>query len=77
MKPLVSSTMTSTETRNEHERFLAAVREGLADSQAGRLVDDDLLASEIEMGRWWQGATTPQSGRRTSPSTGSKIHRTR
>ena len=29
-------------------RFVAAVNEGLADSEAGRLVDDDELAEELE-----------------------------
>ena len=29
-------------------RFLAAVNEGLADSEAGRLIDDDELAEELE-----------------------------
>ncbi len=32
----------------EHDRFLEAVREGLADSEAGRLIDDDDLAVELE-----------------------------
>lgn len=32
----------------EQERFFAAVREGLEDSEAGRLVDDEQLAAEIE-----------------------------
>lgn len=32
----------------EHDRFLEAVREGLADSEAGRLIDDDELAVELD-----------------------------
>ena len=33
----------------EHDRFMAAVNEGLADSEAGRLIDDETLASELEV----------------------------
>jgi len=32
----------------EHRRFMASVQAGLADSEAGRLVDDDELTAEIE-----------------------------
>ncbi len=32
----------------EHDRFLAAVQEGLADSEAGRLIDDDVLSAELD-----------------------------
>ena len=32
----------------EHDRFLAAIKEGLADSEAGRFVDDETLAAELE-----------------------------
>lgn len=35
----------------EHDRFLAAVEEGLADSEAGRLIDDETLAAELEPSR--------------------------
>ena len=31
----------------EHDRFVAAVREGLADSEAGRLIDDEELTAEL------------------------------
>jgi PHD/YefM family antitoxin component YafN of YafNO toxin-antitoxin module len=33
---------------HERDRFLAAVREGLADSEAGRIVDDRVLTDELE-----------------------------
>ena len=32
----------------ERDRFLAAVREGLADSEAGRLIDDEDLGTELD-----------------------------
>jgi predicted transcriptional regulator len=32
----------------EHDRFMAAVQEGLADSEAGRLIDDEALAAELD-----------------------------
>lgn len=32
----------------EHDRFLEAVREGLADSEAGRVVEDEALSGELE-----------------------------
>ena len=32
----------------ERSRFLDAVREGLADSEAGRLIDDDELGAELD-----------------------------
>ena len=32
----------------EHERFLTAVQEGLADSEADRLIDDDALEAELD-----------------------------
>jgi prevent-host-death family protein len=32
----------------EHERFVSAVREGLADAEAGRLVDDEELDSYFD-----------------------------
>ena len=32
----------------EHERFMSAVREGLADAEAGRLVDDEELGSYFD-----------------------------
>ena len=32
----------------EHDRFLEAVRDGLADSEAGRLLDDETLAAELD-----------------------------
>ncbi len=32
----------------EQERFVTAVRDGLADSAAGRVIDDDELESELE-----------------------------
>jgi len=32
----------------ERERFIAAVQEGLADSAAGRLIDDDDLGVELD-----------------------------
>ena len=32
----------------EHDRFLEAVREGLADSEQGRLTDDEELTAELE-----------------------------
>ena len=32
----------------EHERFMTSVHAGLADSEAGRLIDDDELAAELE-----------------------------
>ncbi|MCB1035519.1 MAG: type II toxin-antitoxin system Phd/YefM family antitoxin [Acidobacteria bacterium] len=32
----------------EHDRFLSAVEEGLADSAAGRLVEDEVLAAELD-----------------------------
>ena len=32
----------------EHDRFLTAVRDGIADSEAGRLVDDEDLAAELD-----------------------------
>jgi prevent-host-death family protein len=32
----------------EHDRFLASVHQGLADSDAGRLIDDEELAAELE-----------------------------
>ncbi|MEO1084264.1 MAG: hypothetical protein AAFY88_08480 [Acidobacteriota bacterium] len=32
----------------EHDRFMAAVQEGLADSEAGRLLDDGALSAELE-----------------------------
>jgi prevent-host-death family protein len=32
----------------EYDRFLAAVREGLSDSEAGRLIDDDALSAELD-----------------------------
>jgi prevent-host-death family protein len=32
----------------EHERFLSAVREGLADAEAGRMIDDDELERELD-----------------------------
>lgn len=32
----------------EHDRFLAAVEEGLADSEAGRLIEDEVLTAELE-----------------------------
>jgi prevent-host-death family protein len=32
----------------EHERFMSAVREGLADAEAGRLVDDEELDSYFD-----------------------------
>jgi prevent-host-death family protein len=35
---------------SEHDRFLAAVHEGLADSDAGRVVDDYTLTRELEAG---------------------------
>jgi len=31
----------------EHDRFLAAVQAGLEDSEAGRLIDDEVLAAEL------------------------------
>ncbi len=31
-----------------HDRFLTAVRDGIADSEAGRLVDDEDLAAELD-----------------------------
>ncbi len=33
----------------EHDRFLEAVREGLADSEAGRVINDKDLAKELDM----------------------------
>src|SRR5262249_27560323 len=33
---------------HERERFLEAVREGLADSEAGRVVDDKVLTRELD-----------------------------
>ncbi len=33
---------------NERERFLAAVREGLADEEAGRLIDDNELTTQLD-----------------------------
>ena len=33
---------------HERDQFLEAVREGLADSEAGRVIEDKELASEIE-----------------------------
>jgi prevent-host-death family protein len=33
---------------HERDRFLAAVREGLADSEAGRIADDRALTDELE-----------------------------
>ena len=32
----------------EHQRFMASVEAGLADSEAGRLIDDEELTAEIE-----------------------------
>ncbi len=32
----------------EQSRFLAAVEEGLADEEAGRLIDDDALSGELD-----------------------------
>lgn len=32
----------------ERDRFLAALREGLADSNAGRLIDDEELGAELD-----------------------------
>ncbi|MDA8020344.1 MAG: type II toxin-antitoxin system Phd/YefM family antitoxin [Thermoanaerobaculia bacterium] len=32
----------------EHDRFLAAVQEGLADSEAGRLIEDEDLAADLD-----------------------------
>jgi prevent-host-death family protein len=32
----------------ERERFVAAVEQGLADSEAGRLIDDEELDAELE-----------------------------
>lgn len=32
----------------EQDRFLTAVREGLADSEAGRLIDDDELSAALD-----------------------------
>ena len=32
----------------EHDRFLAAVREGLADAEAGRVIEDEDLAAELD-----------------------------
>ena len=31
-----------------HDRFIAAVKEGLADIEAGRVVDDDELTCELD-----------------------------
>ena len=31
-----------------HDRFLAAVQDGLEDSEAGRLIDDETLAEELD-----------------------------
>jgi predicted transcriptional regulator len=33
---------------HEHDRFVAAVREGLADSEAGRVIDDEALSQELD-----------------------------
>jgi prevent-host-death family protein len=33
---------------HERDRFLAAVREGLADSEAGRVVEDKVLTRELD-----------------------------
>jgi prevent-host-death family protein len=33
---------------SEHDRFLEAVERGLADSEAGRLIDDEELAAELD-----------------------------
>ena len=32
----------------EHDRFMAAVQEGLADAESGRLVEDEVLAAELD-----------------------------
>lgn len=32
----------------ENDRFMSAVQEGLADSEAGRLIDDEALAAELD-----------------------------
>lgn len=32
----------------EHGRFMSAVQEGLADSEAGRLIEDEALAAELD-----------------------------
>ena len=32
----------------EHSRFMSALQEGLADSEAGRLIEDDALAAELD-----------------------------
>lgn len=32
----------------ERERFVAAVEEGLADAEAGRLIDDDQLGADLD-----------------------------
>lgn len=32
----------------ERERFLSAIREGLADAEAGRMIEDDELERELD-----------------------------
>ena len=32
----------------EHDRFMATVQEGLTDSDAGRLIEDEALAAELD-----------------------------
>ena len=36
------------DTLRERERFLAAIEEGLADADAGRVIDDEALDRELE-----------------------------
>lgn len=33
---------------NQHQRFLEAVREGLTDADAGRIVDDQALSADLD-----------------------------
>lgn len=41
-------TLEDFERLHEHDRFVEAVREGLADSEAGRVVDDETFSREID-----------------------------
>lgn len=43
----MKSPQPQTDRQNEHDRFLEAVRQGLADSEAGRLIDDEDLFAEL------------------------------